>query len=137
MGNLKKVFSVAHKWAWIAVATLIAYLIISDVISSPSVTKLNVIFGVITLVVAFPMMLMGVMGNDSGRGGFSVKLTQFMFISFPLVYLIGLISSIAILYLAPFENQRAIALWLSSIAGIHLVLAASAFGFMLLKEKHS
>jgi len=132
---LQTVFLFIRKWVWIFVLGLIAYFILEAVFGLPLVTAINVFFGIVMVFLSGPMLLAGVMGNDSGRGGFDGKLLQFLFISYPLVYIIGVISSISVLYLDPFEHQQTTAIVLASISGIHLVIAWSFFGVKLMQEK--
>jgi len=79
---------------FVFVVGIVVYGLFENGIENLSVTWINWIFGVITLIIAGPLMIAGVMGNDSGKGGFTTKLTQFLFMSYPLFYLVGLIGSI-------------------------------------------
>lgn len=132
---LQTVFLFIRKWIWIFVLGLIGFFTFEVLSSFALVTGINVFFGIVMVFLSGPMLIAGVMGNDSGRGGFDVKLLQFLFISYPLVYIIGVISSISVLYLDPFEHQQTTAIVLASISGIHLVIAWSFFGVTLLQEK--
>jgi len=51
------------------------------------------------------LSLGGIMANDSGKGGFFTKLFQFLSITYLLVYFIGLVSSISVLY-SDIENKK-------------------------------
>ena len=130
-------FSLIQKIAIIAVIAYFGYEIISSLleINSLSVTWLNWIFGVITLVIGTPLAIAGAMANDSGKGGFIIGSIQFLLLSIPLVYLIGLVGSISVLYMDQFEGQQETAIWLASLTGIHLSIVAVFIGMIWLKEK--
>ena len=66
------------------------------------------------------------MANDSGKGGFSIRLFQFLALTYPLVYIIGLISSISVLY-SEMENKQEIAKWLASMSLIQLTFIVLLF----------
>ncbi len=67
------------------------------------------------------LAVVGAMANDSGKGGFFINTFQMMCLSYPLIYLIGLVSSISVLY-SDFENKKEIAIWLASMNIIWLLL---------------
>jgi len=73
------------------------------------------------------------MADDSGRGGFFVHTFQFLTLTFPLIYFIGLISSISVLY-SDLDNKQTLAFWLSSMAGIHLLIIVVFAGTAYLKS---
>ena len=122
----------------IVILALVGYFglgILFAVMDAMSVTALNVILGIIMLMVSGPMMIAGIMANDSGRNEFSTLLMQFLFLSYPFVYLVGLVSSIAVLYSDVFEGQQEVAFWLASMSGFYLLIIIIFFGSMLIKEK--
>lgn len=120
------------KIALYAIAALLIYIIYVEFFIP--VTVMNILLGILVMFLGAPLLMAAVMANDSGKGGWDVKLIQVLLLSFPLVYVFGLVSSIGVLYMAPFENQQEVALWLSSMAGIELVLAGSIFTIMLIHE---
>ena len=67
------------------------------------------------------LAVVGAMANDSGKGGFFINTFQMMSLSYPLVYLIGLVASISVLY-SDFESKEEIAIWLASMNLIWLLL---------------
>jgi hypothetical protein len=122
----------------IVILALVGYFglgILFAVMDSMSVTGVNVILGIIMLMVSVPMMMAGIMANDSGRNEFSTLLMQFLCLSYPFVYLVGLVSSIAVLYSDVFEGQQDVAFWLASMSGFYLLIIIIFFGSMLIKEK--
>jgi len=129
--------SLIQKIAIIAVIAYFGYGIVGVLleVNYLSVTWLNWIFGVITLVIGTPLAIVGAMANDSGKGGFLIGSIQFLLLSIPLVYLIGLIGSISVLYMDKFENQQETAIWFASLTGIHLMIVAVFVGMIWFKEK--
>ena len=67
------------------------------------------------------LAVVGAMANDSGKGGFFINTFQMMSLSYPLIYLTGLVTSISVLY-SDFENKEEIAIWLASMSLIWLLL---------------
>ena len=67
------------------------------------------------------MAVAGAMANDSGKGGFFVHTFQWMSLSYPLIYLLGLVGSISILY-SEYENKQDVAVWLASMSVVWLLL---------------
>ncbi|MEA1988790.1 MAG: hypothetical protein U9N57_06245 [Pseudomonadota bacterium] len=136
---------VLKKLAIYVVVAFLVYAMFSELFEVDSVTKMNMTMGVIVLFIGMPLALAGAMANDSGTAGYFIKLLQVLLLTFPLVYLIGLVSSIAILYMDSFENQQELALWLASIAGIQLMIAVGVFALFFMfqdlteaiKSKHS
>ena len=136
---------VLKKLAIYVVVVFLVYATFSELFEVDSVTKMNMTMGVIVLFIGMPLALVGAMANDSGTAGYFIKLLQVLLLTFPLVYLIGLVSSIAVLYMDSFENQQELALWLASIAGIQLMIAVGIFALFFMfqdlteaiKSKHS
>lgn len=95
-------------------------------ISELSVTTINVISGIITLTLGTGLAVAGAMANDSGKGGFFISMFQFMSLSYPLVYIVGLISSISVLY-SDIDDKAIIAIWLSLANLIWLLIIAAMF----------
>ena len=106
---------------------IIAYVLITILSESFrlfSVTTINVVSGIIALTLGTGLAVVGAMANDSGKGGFLINTFQMMSLSYPLVYLIGLVASISVLY-SDFENKKEIAIWLASMNLIWLALIAA------------
>ncbi len=87
-----------------------------------TITTINVISGIIAVTLGFGLAIAGAMANDSGRGGGFILGFQFLSISYPLIYLIGLIGSITVLY-SNYEGREIIAtgLALMSLAWLELI----------------
>lgn len=100
-------------------------------LSSVSVTAINVVSGVLVGTIGAGLIVAGGMANDSGRGGVFVHVFQFLALSYPLTYLVGLISSISVLY-TEMENKQEIAQFLASMSLIQLFLIALLFGVFVL-----
>ncbi len=130
-----KISIILQRVVGFSLAGFIFYGVLTIWMDSISVTSLNVTFGIITLVLSLPLGIAGVMANDSGKGGFVMGLLQFLLLSIPLVYLIGLVSSISVLYVEEFEGQQETAFWLASLSGFHLIAIIMFFGLWLLAEK--
>lgn len=111
------------------------FVVASEIFGTLSVTGMNIALGIITLTIGAALAIGGLMANDSGRGKFFMLTFQFLALSYPLVYLIGLISSIAVLY-SDMENKQTIAFWLSCLAGIQLLIIIALFGTAYLKETY-
>jgi len=94
--------------------------------SFTSVTTINVISGILAVTIGTGLIIAGAMANDSGKGGFFIGLVQFVTLTYPLVYLISLISSISVLY-SEMENKQEIAKWLASMSLIQLTFIALLF----------
>ena len=122
------------KVAAYSLAGLFLYTVVSEIFGTLSVTGLNIVLGIITMLIGGVLAITGVMANDSGKGGLFVLTLQFLSISYPLIYLIGLVSSILMLY-SDFENKELIAFWLASIAGIQLLVIVILFGTGYLYEE--
>lgn len=109
----------------VPVAILFAFYVLVTLLSSLledwSVTTLNVVSGIIAMSLGTGMAVAGAMANDSGKGGLFINTFQWMSLSYPLVYLVGLVSSIAVLY-SGYENKADIAVWLASMSVVWLAL---------------
>ena len=99
-----------------------------------SATGINIIATILVIAIGGPLSIAGVMANDSGQDKPEILFIQFLTLSYPLSYLIGLISSIVVLY-GDHENKKELAKWLASISLIHLGIIILGIGFLLLKEK--
>ncbi len=134
-----KIFFKIYTLALFSLVAYFGYGLLNAWMNSLSVTSMNVAFGIIVLLVSLPLGLAGAMANDSGKGGFGTTLSQLLLLSVPLVYLIGLVSSIAVLYSETFDGQQEIAFWLASMSGFHLliiiVFLIVFFGWTALAEK--
>ncbi len=134
-----KIFYKIYTLVLFSLGAYFSYGFLNAWMNSLSVTSLNVAFGIIVLLVGIPLGIAGAMANDSGRGGFGTTLLQFLLLSVLPVYLIGLVSSIAVLYSETFDGQQEIAFWLASLSGIHLliiiVFLTVFFGWTALAEK--
>ncbi len=86
-----------------------------------SVTALNIVSALLALTLGAGLAVAAAMANDSGRGGFIVHSFQFMGMTYPLVFLLGLIGSISVLY-SDYEGKREIATGLASMSLIWLGL---------------
>ena len=108
--------------------SVFGYVVIISIrdLSSSSVTNINVVSGILAVIIGFGLAMAGAMANDSGKGGFSIRLFQFVALTYPLVYLIGLISSISVLY-SEMENKQEIAKWLASMSLIQLTFIVLLF----------
>ena len=118
----------------VIIYSFIGYLIFSLFnidLSSISVTTINVISGILVVIFGSSLAIVGIMANDSGEGGLSIGLVQFVMLSYPFVYLIGLISSISVLY-SEMENKQEIAKWLASMSLIQLSFIVVPFVVVLL-----
>jgi hypothetical protein len=102
--------------------------------SSIPVTTINIISTLLVIFIGTPLIVAGAMANDSGKGGFIIGTLQFLTLSYPLVYFIGLISSIVLLY-SSFEDKEEISRWLASMSVIQLLILVMFFVFILLKGK--
>ncbi len=126
-----------YKLLMIALLGYILFSLISPLIETPlSVTWINIISGIVLIFVGTPIMIAGAMANDSGKGGVVIHTIQFLTMSYPLTYLIGLIGSIAVLY-SDLDNSEEIALWLALMSGIHLIVIALFFTSALLVEHYN
>jgi len=101
-----------------------------------SVTWLNSIFGVIMVVIAWPLMAVTAMANPVRRGGFKDELLAFLAWTYPLIYLVGLIGSISILYMDAFVLQQQLAVGFALLSGINVVVIVLAFGGVMLYEQY-
>ena len=107
-----------------AILLIVAYALITILAESfrlYSVTTLNVVSGIIAITLGTGLAVAGAMANDSGKGGFFINTFQMMSLSYPLIYFIGLVASISVLY-SNFENKEEIAIWLASMSLIWLLL---------------
>ena len=107
-----------------AILLIIAYVLITILSESFrlfSVTTINVVSGIIAITLGTGLAVVGAMANDSGKGGFFINTFQMMSLSYPLIYFIGLVASISVLY-SDFENKKEIAIWLASMSLIWLLL---------------
>ncbi|MBF0263644.1 MAG: N-formylglutamate amidohydrolase [Gammaproteobacteria bacterium] len=100
-----------------------------------SVTILNILSTIIFMVIGLGIAIAGAMANDSGKGGIFTNTFQFISLSYPVVYLLGVISSIAILY-SDIDNKKEIAIGLSSINLIWLFILGLLFFVALIAEKY-
>lgn len=100
-----------------------------------SVLGLNIVFTALMMTVGVGVFIAGAMANDSGRGGFFIHTFQFLAISYPLTYFIGLIGSISVLY-TDLESKQSIAVWLASISGIHLLVIVLFFASAMLIDPY-
>ena len=91
-----------------------------------SVTALNIVSGIVVLTLGTGIAVAAAMANDSGRGGFFIYTFQFMGMTYLLVYLIGLTSSIWMLY-SDHEDKRDIATLLASMSMILLTMIVVLF----------
>jgi len=96
-----------------------------------SITAINVVSGLLVGTIGMGLMVAGAMANDSGRGGVFVYVFQFLALSYPLTYLVGLISSISVLY-TEMEGKQEIAQFLASMSLIQLSLIIVLFGIFVL-----
>lgn len=119
---------VIKKLAKYIIGALLIYLIVSEFLLPISVTKINIVVGIFVFTLGMPLLMTAVMANDSGRGGFKIIFFQVVAFSLPLVYVTCLVSSISLLYF--FDNKQELALWVSSIAGIQLIIVVSIFAFI-------
>ena len=120
----------------VAIISLIAYftyVVVLEIFGSLSVTGMNITLSIITVFVGLPLSIASAMANDSGKGGFVINTFQFLGLTYFLVYLIGLISSISVLY-SDIENKEELAFWLASMPGIHLLIIIAFFASIYLKE---
>ena len=109
------------------------FVVASEIFGTLSVTGMNIALGFITMTLGSGLLIVGAMADDSGRGGFFVHTFQFLTLTFPLIYFIGLISSISVLY-SDLDNKQTLAFWLSSMAGIHLLIIVVFAGTAYLKS---
>lgn len=91
-----------------------------------SITTINVISGVIALTLGMGLTVAGAMANDSGKGGGFIYSFQFLSITYPLVFIAGLIGSIAVSY-SDYEDRDAISTLLASMSLFWLELIALLF----------
>lgn len=105
------------------VSLLIPFLLLPGtyLLGTWSITALNLVSGIIAFTLGAGLAVAAAMANDSGRGGLFVHTFQFMGMTYPLVYIIGLISSIAMLY-SEHEDKTEIATWLASVSMIWLAM---------------
>lgn len=103
--------------------------------SSMSVTTINVVSALLALFAGTPLTIAGAMANDSGKGGFTVGIIQFFTLSYLLVFFIGLISSIVLLY-TDIENKVEIARWVAVVSPLQLLTIVVVFGLAYLKEMY-
>lgn len=87
-----------------------------------TITTINVISGIVAVTLGSGLAIAGAMANDSGRGGGFIHGFQFLSITYPLIYLIGLIGSITVSY-SNYESREIIAtgLGLVSLAWLELI----------------
>ena len=108
---------------------LIAYALITSLAGEfrmLSVTTLNIVSGIIVITLGTGLAIAGAMANDSGKGGFFIHTFQWMSLSYPLIYFIGLIASISVLY-SDYESKQEIATLLASMSLIWLLLIGVLF----------
>lgn len=88
-----------------------------------SITTINVISGIIAVTLGTGLAIAGAMANDSGKGGGFIYSFQFLSLTYPLVFLVGLIGSIVMSY-SDHEGKEMIATALASMSLIWLELIA-------------
>ena len=88
-----------------------------------SITTINVISGIIALTLGTGLAIAGAMANDSGKGGGFVHGFQFMSLAYPLIFLVGLIGSIAVSY-SDYQDREMMATSLASMSLVWLELIA-------------
>ena len=98
-----------------------------------TVTSLNIISGILAVTLGSMLFMVGAMGNDSGKGGFGIIVLQLLTMTYILTYIVGLISSISILYTG-ISSKEYIAKWLASLSLIQLVFIILLFASLLYLE---
>ena len=88
-----------------------------------SITTINVISGIIAVTLGAGLAVAGAMANDSGRGGGFIGGFQFLSLTYPLIFIVGLTGSIAVSY-SDYEDREVIATALASMSLVWLELIA-------------
>lgn len=100
MSNYKNIHVIYHENNWFVnnPRRFIAYTLVTSLsleLKGWSVTTLNIVSGVVAITLGVGLVIAGAMANDSGKGGLFVSTFQWMSLSYPLIYLAGLVGSIA------------------------------------------
>ena len=137
---MKYLYSIYKYLSIAAIIGIVGYfvynLVLSAVDMSMSVTAINVISTLLFVFIGLPIIISGVMANDSGKGGFTIKTVQFLTLSYLFIYFIGLVGSIGLLY-SDIDNKNILAKYFASASLIELTVIALFFALMFLKEKYS
>ncbi len=136
---MKHLYSIYKYLSIAAIIGTVGYfiynLVLSAVDMSMSVTSINVISTLLFVFIGLPIIISGVMANDSGKGGFTIKTVQFLTLSYLFIYFIGLVGSIGLLY-SDIDNKNMLAKYLASASVIELTVIALFFALIFLKEKY-
>ncbi len=108
-------------------------LLVAYLFNSRSVLGLNLLFGAVAMTLGAGLAVAGAMANDSGRGGWFIGTFQLLAITYPLTYLLGMVSSVWVLH-GDFDNPRELATWLASANGVHLLLIGLVLGIGVATE---
>ena len=101
-----------------------------------SVTTINIIASTIAVVVFYPLFGSGIRANGAYKDRFIVRIFQGLAVSYPVVYLVGLIVSISLLY-SDYESKIELAKIFASASLIHLLLIYILFKVWGYREKKS
>ena len=133
--KLQKLVAVLQYTVIFAFIVFFFYALVSGIFTSLSVTAMNITLGIITMTLGTGLFIAGAMANDSNKGGFFIHTFQFLTLSYPLTYLIGLVSSIMMLY-SELDDKEVLAFWLSSMSGFHLLIIIMFFSAGLMIEDY-
>ena len=101
-----------------------------------TVTQINLFSTGLAIVAFFPLLISGTMANGSPNHDFFMKVFVFLTLAYPLVYLVGLIGSVTLLY-TELEYKIEIAKIFALACPVQLLLIGLIFWIWGWKEKYN